>query len=297
MSDSVAQLERKIKVADDLHVVVRTLKSISASKISQYEKATDSLKEYYKIIELGLGACFREFSNFHQMNSFHDDYKDKKTIIVVFGSDQGLVGSFNSVIAEYTKKIFNDLNHQYFIWRVGDRISKYFSNSNFQTQEEFILPITIKKITALVGEILIKINIHDINSDKDEFFLFYNHRVSGSTYEPVYIKLLPLDKSWQQRLEKCPWPSSIIPQIISIEGKTLKSLIREYLFVSIYKACTDSLASENASRLASMQRAEKNIKDSLVQLNDQHQRLRQNEIDEELFDVISGFEAISKQYK
>lgn len=297
MSDSVAQLERKIKVADDLHVVVRTLKSISASKINQYEKAIDSLKEYYKIIEIGLGACFREFSSLHHINSLSDDYKNKKTIIVVFGSDQGLVGNFNSIIADYTKKVFNDFDRQCVIWRVGDRLSKYFSNSKVQTQEVFILPITIKKITTFVGDILLKINFHDINSDRDEFFLFYNHRVTGSTYEPSYIKLLPLDNNWQQHLEKCPWPSNNIPQIISKEGETLKSLIREYLFVSIYKACTDSLASENASRLASMQRAEKNIKDSLLQLNDQHQRLRQNEIDEELFDVISGFEAISKKYK
>ena len=70
------------------------------------------------------------------------------------------------------------------------------------------------------------------------------------------------------------------------------ALISEYLFVSLFKACAESLASENASRLEAMQRAEKNIGDLLDDLNKKYHRLRQSSIDEELFDVVSGFEAL-----
>ena len=74
---------------------------------------------------------------------------------------------------------------------------------------------------------------------------------------------------------------------------TLRALIREYLFVSLYRACAESLASENASRLAAMQRADKNIDELLNILNAHSRNLRQSNIDAELFDVISGFEALS----
>jgi F-type H+-transporting ATPase subunit gamma len=74
---------------------------------------------------------------------------------------------------------------------------------------------------------------------------------------------------------------------------TLGALIREYLFISLFRACAESLASENASRLAAMQRAEKNIDELLEDLNRTFHRLRQSGIDEELFDVISGFEALT----
>jgi F-type H+-transporting ATPase subunit gamma len=74
---------------------------------------------------------------------------------------------------------------------------------------------------------------------------------------------------------------------------TLQALIREYLFISLFRACAESLASENASRLAAMQRAEKNIDELLEDLNQTFHRLRQSGIDEELFDVISGFEALA----
>ena len=83
-----------------------------------------------------------------------------------------------------------------------------------------------------------------------------------------------------------------MPQVIGSGENTLRALIREYLFVSIYKACAGSLAAENASRLEAMQRAEKNIDEMLNDLKQSYNRLRQSTIDEELFDVVSGFEAL-----
>jgi F-type H+-transporting ATPase subunit gamma len=83
-----------------------------------------------------------------------------------------------------------------------------------------------------------------------------------------------------------------LPEIIGGSGTTLHALIREYLFVSLFRACAESLASENASRLAAMQRADKNIDELLESLNRTFHSLRQSSIDEELFDVISGFESL-----
>jgi F-type H+-transporting ATPase subunit gamma len=74
----------------------------------------------------------------------------------------------------------------------------------------------------------------------------------------------------------------------------MRALIREYLFVSLFRACAESLASENASRLAAMQRADKNIDELLEDLRGSYYHVRQSSIDEELFEVISGFEALSK---
>ena len=75
--------------------------------------------------------------------------------------------------------------------------------------------------------------------------------------------------------------------------ETLRALIREYLFVSLFRASAESLASENASRLSAMQRADKNIDELLDELNGDFRRVRQNGIDEELFDVVAGFEALT----
>ena len=104
--------------------------------------------------------------------------------------------------------------------------------------------------------------------------------------------MLPLDAQWQQGLAKVPWPTENLPEVMGGGTATLRALIREYLFISLFRACAESLASENASRLAAMQRADKNIDDLLEKLHGTFHRLRQSGIDEELFDVISGFEAL-----
>ena len=83
--------------------------------------------------------------------------------------------------------------------------------------------------------------------------------------------------------------------MIGGNADNLRALIGEYLFVSLFRACAESLASENASRLAEMQRADRNIDDMLGSLNGKFHTLRQSAIDEELFDVVSGFEALSNE--
>jgi len=57
------------------------------------------------------------------------------------------------------------------------------------------------------------------------------------------------------------------------------------------------LASENASRLSAMQRAEKNIEQILEELNRIFHRVRQESIDEELFEVIAGYESLSQRQR
>jgi len=121
--------------------------------------------------------------------------------------------------------------------------------------------------------------------------------MSGASYEPVSQRLLPLDETWRRKLADRPWPTGNLPQVWGEGTATLRALIIEYLFVSLFRACAESLASENASRLAAMQRADKNIDELLEDLTRTFHRLRQSSIDEELFDVISGFEALNVEAK
>ena len=86
---------------------------------------------------------------------------------------------------------------------------------------------------------------------------------------------------WRRDLTAIPWPTGNLPEVMNDSELTLRALVREYLFVSLFRACAESLASENASRLAAMQRAEKNIDELLEGLNQTFHRLRQSGIDED----------------
>ena len=73
MSDTTASLRRKIDSAGDLQSVVRTMKSLAASSIGQYEQSVRALADYYRTVELGFGACFREHTSTALMLELHGD--------------------------------------------------------------------------------------------------------------------------------------------------------------------------------------------------------------------------------
>jgi F-type H+-transporting ATPase subunit gamma len=167
-------------------------------------------------------------------------------------------------------------------------------DSGFPSDKQYSVPNSVSAITSLVEQILIELATGREERGINEFYIFHNRPKQGAGYEPVSQRLLPFDQKWRQDLERRKWPTKKLPQIVGDMDTTLSALINGYLFVSLYKACSESLASENASRLEAMQRAEKNIDELLAELNANYHRLRQETIDEELFDVVSGFEAIRK---
>ena len=215
----------------------------------------------------------------------------------MFGSDQGLVGQFNDVVADYAVKTLAALPGKPEVWAVGERVHERLADSGVPLMGLFTVPNSVKAITPLVGQILVETEARQRHGDVTELHLFHNRPTSGSVYAPVSQRLLPLDETWRSKLAERPWPARSLPEVMGGGTATLRALIREYLFVSLFRACAESLASENASRLAAMQRADKNIDELLEDLNRTFHRQRQNGIDEELFDVISGFEALSAKEK
>jgi F-type H+-transporting ATPase subunit gamma len=181
------------------------------------------------------------------------------------------------------------------VWAVGERVHSRLAESGLSLIGFLAVPNSVRAITPLIGQILIESESQQSQGKVTELHLFYNRPTSGSGYVPVNQRLLPLDETWQQKLMELAWPTGNLPEIMGDCTETLRALIHEYLFVSLFRACAESLASENASRLAAMQRADKNIEELLVDLNSKFHRLRQSGIDEELFDVISGFEALNGQ--
>jgi F-type H+-transporting ATPase subunit gamma len=296
MSDSLASLRRKIDGAGDLESVVRSMKALAAASIAQYEKAVLALTDYHRTVELGLIVSLRKQEGAAlQFELGQHSLKPTKTVgAIVFGSDQGLVGQFNDVLADFAVKALDAQPHEKKVWAVGERMQARLADAGLPPLGLFAVPTSVNAITQLVGQILVESEAHHDKGEFGQLYLFHNSPRSGAAYEPVSQRLLPLDAQWGLRLAHLPWPTKNLPEVFGDQEQTLSALVREYLFVSLFKACAESLASENASRLAAMQRAEKNIDELVLTLNQTFRRLRQTSIDEELFEVLAGYESLSK---
>ena len=292
MSDTTESLRRKIESAGDLQSVVRTMKAMAASSIGQYEKSVHALGDYYRTVELGLGACFRETTTVAAIGERKEQPEAGAVGAIIFGSDQGLVGQFNDIVADFAIKTLASLPGKPQIWAVGERVHARLTDSGLPMMGRFPVPNSVKTITPLVGQIQIESESRRAKGEYVSLYVFHNRPQSGALYEPVSQRLLPLDAEWQKGLTQVGWPTKRVPEVMPGVTAALRALIREYLFISLFRACAESLASENASRLAAMERADKNISELQENLHGTFHRLRQSGIDEELFAVIAGFEAL-----
>jgi F-type H+-transporting ATPase subunit gamma len=295
VSGATESLGRKIAGARDLKAVVRTMKGLAASSIGRYENAVEALDEYYRTVELGLMACLKmETAIFPATTA--GPAAAEAIVAIVFGSDQGLVGRFNDVLMEFAMGTLKSLpGKTQQIWPVGERMHALTVEAGLPVSGLMLVPNSVEAIAPLVGQILITIEQTRERSGIREVYVFHNHQKSAAVYEPVGKRLLPLDALWRSEIAGLPWPTKNLPQVIEGAAPALEAFVREYLFVLLFQACAESLASENASRLAAMQRAEKNIDGILEDLNRTFHRVRQESIDEELFELISGYEALAQR--
>lgn len=288
-------LKRRIKSAGDLLSVVKTMKALAAVSIRQYQRAVYSLRDYNRTVEMGLQIVLREKMGAMTRRA---QAKMKRLGVIVFGSDQGLCGPLNEQIAlsalDYMKNCGVSKENRK-VLSIGARVADYVEDAGQAVDEVLTTPGSVAGITQGVQEIIMVIDEWHFRGNVDHFVLFYNEYISGATYHPRMAQMLPVSADWLMQIAKKKWESRSLPIFRMHSEKIFSSLIREYLFVTLYRAFAESLASENASRLSSMQNAEKNIEEQLQELHGQYHRTRQMTITEELLDIVAGFEALQEE--
>jgi len=288
---TVEALRARIESTESLQSIVGTMKALAAMKIRQYERAVESLTDYARTIELGLYVVLR-----HAGRRLPEQAVEARAGIVVFGSDQGLCGRFNDEIADFTVEQLDRLglrNEDLDVLAVGSRVAGRLAQAGLRPSDWLSLPNSVAKITGLVEEILLAIDAWREENGVQRVLLFHNRPIQRARYQPVQVQLIPVELERFASLSGEGWPTRILPTFTMERERLLAALIRQYLFVSLHRASAESLASENGSRLSSMQAAQRNIDDRLEELESRYRYLRQSTITEELLDVVAGFETLT----
>ncbi|MEH1853119.1 MAG: F0F1 ATP synthase subunit gamma [Nostoc sp.] len=291
---SIELLQRQIHTAQELQAVVKMMKVLAALNIHQYEQAVTSLTEYNHTIEMGLHVVLKatHTHDAHTQQSLSTSNVTRCGVII-FGSEQGMCGQFNEQISHYAIAELEKLKlspEHLAIFAVGSRLISHLETAGYGIEQTFAMPGSLAGITSMVQEILMHIATWRDREQIGQITLFYNHLHSNTLWEPYKLQLLPLDSEWLQHIESQEWRSRTLPTFTMPSDVLVASLLRQYFFILLYRAFGESLAGENASRLASMQVAEKNIEERLTEFTGQFQQKRQTAITDELLEIISAFE-------
>lgn len=290
--EAVEALRKTIHVTQELHSVVKTMKVLAGLNIGVYERAAHVVAEYNRTVKMGLQVALQRMG---EPVSPSRASPDRKLGVIVFGSDQGMCGQLNDLIVDHALRALarfplNRLNHT--VLAVGLRAGAQLENSGRSVDATLDVRGSPAGITGTVHEVLRLIEDWHSKRGVEMVVLFYCRLISGVVYRACGIRVLPVDAQWIRNLKARRWPSNVIPTYRMETERLFQSLIREYLFVSLFRAFAESLASENASRLASMQVAERKIEDRLKELTSEFSQSRQALITSELLDIVSAFEAL-----
>jgi F-type H+-transporting ATPase subunit gamma len=270
------------------------MKALSAASIRQYELAVHALAEYYRTVERGLYVVLQDFEE--PPFPRHRKTEPLRLAAIIFGSDYGLCGRINEDITAYAlERIASSpaTADGRLLLAVGARIAANLEQLGQSVEEIFLVPGSAARITATVQQILLKVDEWRQTVGIHYVYLFYNRPVSAGGYRPTGVELLPVNLRRFHRLEERTWPSRCLPTYRMERQNLLAALLRQYFFVSIFRACAESQASEHTSRLTAMQTAEKNLDERLAEVTGEYRRVRQDAITAELLDVVSGFEALT----
>ena len=289
---TLESLNKKIKTAQDLLSVVKTMKSLAAVNIRHYEHAVEALEEYRKVIDKGWQILFRSGGALPLIT------QGKTAVCMIMGSDQGMCGQFNEIVishamdkVEAQKK--KELDFRF--WCVGEKVGGALADSGFNRIEQFSVPGSLPSINDQVQNVVQKIESWRSSQDMEAFYICHNILSGGGGYDQTFYRLLPLDAEWMGHYKDEKWPNRCFPLMGLSQNSMFSHLLNQFLFISFFRAFAQSLASENAARLISMQAAEKNILELEEKLQAAFREQRQTGITNELFDIISGFEALSEE--
>ena len=288
--ESLHALQKHIETSGKLQSIVKSMKTLSAINIRQYEQAANSLDAYQDTIDSGLQAVIRE-TGLPGSNG----EEEKRQTLVVFGSDQGLCGRFNERLVEFLQK--NQASAQTpqppRVLVSGARIAARLEAAGLDLTETLWSPGSLAGVNRHVYEIILILYRWRQNPGMKRIDLFFNRYEPGGSGLPTTLPLLPLDNERLRELMKKEWPGRSLPYSAIPPDKLFPALIQQYLFVTIYRAQVQSLASEQASRLLSLQQAEKNIQEHLEELTGRYRNVRQSVITSELLDLVSGFRTVA----
>ncbi len=283
--EGLQEIKKNINSTVNLKAIVNTMKAHASSNINQFQNAAKASMEYRNVLDMSLFVVLSQEDELLPL----DEVEKGTRLHIVFGSDHGLAGRFNERITSFAlERISKSEDNKVII--VGQQVFQRLQE-DLNIFKTFMQPQSTDNISSMVNSLLLQIDELRDETPIEKIILYYNKPYDNATFVEETELLFPIDL-YELAKKRVKWDSRSVPTYFAEKEVIISDLIKQYLFITLYRTFCYSLASENASRLASMQSAEKNIDTRLEELNFLYRRERQNSITAELNDIVSGFKAI-----
>ncbi|GHV10746.1 ATP synthase gamma chain [Bacteroidia bacterium] len=289
---SLKEIKGRIASVKSTQKITSAMKMVASASLRKAQYQIERFLPYQSKLNEMIRSFLASETDFESNLSEVRDVK--RVAIVVFSSNSGLCGAFNSNIIKLLNETLERYKHL-----SPKNIEIYPMGKKVESQvRKMALPYSIMgSYIDLVdkpnfdGAKQISANlIHDFLTRKiDKVELVYNHFKTTAVQVPTAEQYLPLLLEEPQDAAKTIQTDYIVePDKATI----LQSLLPKSLNSKIYAVLCDTVAAEQAARVVAMQIATDNAGDILDGLTIQYNKQRQQSITSELLDIIGGSEAL-----
>ena len=291
---SLKDIKRQIGAIKQTQKLTKAMNMVAASKLRATQGRTESFRayavEHYRLLK-----TIGEHSRGLEHPLLTTNKASNKVEILAFSSDRGLCGSFNTnIIYQLDRKIVSlrEAGNEVSLFLVGRKLKEYYQRRSIEVSHA-MTGVMGSFDYLLAQEIAETLTKEFLEGHFKEVWLLTTRFHSTSKQEPILIPFLPLSQDLGQQKEVDNNASSNYSYEIEPDPSTLFGrLIPKSLTIMIYQAMLESVTSENAARMQSMDNASKNCKELINGLTMVYNKLRQAAVTNELLDIVNGSEAL-----
>ena len=293
---SLDDLKKRIASVKSTQKITKAMKMVAAAKLRKAQEAAEQSRPYADNMKNLMDSISRGFiQTDSSRNLLTGNDEDKTYLLVLFTSERGLCGGFNSQISKSLKEKIVELQKQNKEVKIICIGKKGYDIIKRQYSELIVDTIDLSEIKSVqysdAKEISDRIIKMYFDAEFDKCLIFYNKFKSVISQVPTEQQVVPAEIVEQTDNKDKVMDNNFI-EFEPNEKEILEELLPLNFAVQIFKALLESSASEQGSRMSAMDNASRNASDMIDSLTLFYNRSRQAVITKELIEIISGAEAV-----
>ena len=296
---NLKQLKDRISSVKSTKKITQAMKVVAASKLKKSRKSLESNKEYIEQMSVLMHDVFANIAD-HDLFPLvfpKDSVRNDQTLVLVFGSDKGLCGAFNSSLVRYLKahlssvsgskkkilcigkKVYDGLKHDLSI-----SVELFRDDNNLSVDD-------VRELTqSLVQQFY--------SGEFSSCVVFYNQFISSMTQKNTHKSLIPLFSKEMKDEYKTNEKDSSQEQVVFENDPNIEAmavgLAELYIDANLFSILLETASGEHGARMTAMDNAHRNAGEMIKKITTLYNRTRQSAVTNELIEIISGMEAIRK---
>ena len=293
---SLDDLKKRIASVKSTQKITKAMKMVAAAKLRKAQEAAEQSRPYSDNMKNLMDSISRGFvQTDSSRNLLTGNDEDKTYLLVLFTSERGLCGGFNSQISKALREKVVDLQKENKTVKIICVGKKGYDIVKRQYGDQIVDTVDLSAVKSIqygdAKKISDKIIKMYFDAEFDKCLIFYNKFKSVISQIPTEQQVVPAEIVESDNDENISRDNSFF-EFEPNEKEILEELLPLNFAVQIFKALLESSASEQGSRMSAMDNASRNASDMIDSLTLFYNRSRQAVITKELIEIISGAEAV-----